>query len=84
MIIHAVMRIDKTTSTFPPVLSRIGKRFCVTAAVPKENCGKHQTMFARMVAIAQPQPRTGLISLLIETNGLCPVESVTWFDGLIG
>jgi hypothetical protein len=35
-------------------------------------------MFAMIVAIAQPQPRTGFISLLIEEKGLWPVERVTW------
>jgi hypothetical protein len=35
-----------------------------------------------MVAIAHPHPNTGLISLLMETNGLCPVERVTWLIAL--
>ena len=39
-------------------------------------------MFAIIVAIAHPHPRTGFISLLIETKGLCPVDKVTWLIAL--
>ena len=52
------------------------------AAVPKENWGKHHTIFAIMVAIAHPQPSTGLISLLMDTKGLCPVDKVTCVTAL--
>ncbi len=37
----------------------------------------HQTMLAIIVAISHAQPSTGLISLLIASNGRRPVDSVT-------
>ena len=33
---------------------------------------------AMIVAMAQPQPRTGLISSLMALKGLCPVDRATW------
>jgi hypothetical protein len=71
--------MQKQTKDFQKALPLSeGNKFCVTAAVPKENWGRHHTMLAKTVAIAHPHPSTGLISSLIETNGLWPVDKVTW------
>ena len=40
-------------------------RFCWSAAAPSENWGMAQTRLAMSAAISQPQPRTGLMCLLI-------------------
>jgi len=69
--------------TFPPTPDRAGmpntpgRRFSRTEAVAKLNCGRAQTRLAISVAMAQPQPNTGLTCLLMAWKGFSPVDSVT-------
>ena len=44
----------------PTLSSKSGKRFCVTADVPRVNWGRHHTILAIIVAMAQPHPKTDL------------------------